>query len=140
MEEFGNLFFTAWYGVYLKNARELRYCSGGHHPGYLHTPAAGPAVPLWTKNPMVGARAGYDFRGASRPIAPGSMLYLFSDGLFEVETVRREQWGLDDFLPLLATRQRGAASEPQRLLEEVKRRTGRSVFEDDVTALVATFP
>lgn len=140
MEEHGDLFFTVWYGVYRKNERELRYCGGGHHPGYLTDGPSGAAIPLWTRNPMVGAMAGHDFRAATAPVRPGSTLYLFSDGLFEIDTASGEQRGLNDFLPLLAARPSGGASEPLRLVEEVKRLTGRTVFEDDVTALVATFP
>ncbi len=140
MEEHGDTFFTAWYGVYLKNERQLRYCAGGHHPGYLADPGRVQAVPLWTRNTMVGVKPGHEFLAASTTVIPGSTLYLFSDGLFEIETASGEQRCLEDFLPLLLALATGASSETERLVGEARRLTGRNEFEDDLTLLVVTFP
>lgn len=138
MWEHGNLFFTAWYGVYLKQERQLRYCAGGHHPGYLVGPRRDAAASLWTRNPIVGMRASQEYEAGSTRVVPGSTLYLFSDGVFEVEVEGAKQQQIEDFVPLLLAP--AADSEPGRLVEEMKRRTGRKVFEDDLTVLVATFP
>jgi serine phosphatase RsbU (regulator of sigma subunit) len=60
---------TLWcskaYGVYLQYERQLRYCAGGHHPGYLVSPARGEATPLWTRNVMLGAQVDYEYREAA---------------------------------------------------------------------------
>ena len=138
MWEHGNLFFTAWYGVYLKQERQLRYCAGGHHPGYLVGPRRDAAASLWTRNPIVGMTANQNYEAASIGVVPGSTLYLFSDGVFEVEIEGGKQQQIEDFVPLLLAP--AAASEPGRLVEEMKRRTGRKVVDDDLTVLVATFP
>lgn len=141
MQEYGDMYFTAWYGVYLKRKRQLRYCSGGHHPGYLVGPRRDKATPLETRNLMLGAQPGHEYRAADTKVVAGSMLYLFSDGVFEVETANGAQRGLDDFLPLLLLAPTsGAPSEPERLVGEVRRLTRRGVFEDDLTLLVVTFP
>lgn len=139
MQEHRDMFFTAWYGVYLKHERELRYCAGGHHPGYLVGPKRRAAAPLWTRNLMLGAGGDHEYRAAHTVVTPGSTLYLFSDGVFEIETANGTQRELDDFLPLLLAPPTGSASESERLVGEVRRLTGRSVFEDDLTLLVATF-
>jgi len=139
MEEHGDMFFTAWYGVYRRSERQIRFCCGGHHPGYLVGPDPGSTIPLWTKNPLLGAKRDHAFSGASVPVIPGGALYLFSDGLFEVPAPGGEMRGLEDFLPLLAAGA-GGSSEPERLVGAMKRLTGSNVFEDDVTVLVATFP
>jgi serine phosphatase RsbU (regulator of sigma subunit) len=140
MHEYGDMYFTAWYGVYLKRKRQLRYCSGGHHPGYLVGPARDKATPLETRNVMLGAQPDHEYRAADTKVVAGSMLYLFSDGVFEVETANAGQRGLDDFLPLLLAPMSGTPSEPERLVGEVRRLTRRGVFEDDLTLLVVTFP
>lgn len=140
MQNHGQMFFTAWYGVYCKNERELRYCAGGHHPGYLATAGRREMAPLATKNPMLGVQPAHEFRAASTAVAPGARLYLFSDGMFEIEGADGVERGLEDFLPALLAPASGATSEPQRLLAEVKRISGRSVFDDDLTVLVLTFP
>ena len=139
MQEYGDMYFTAWYGVYLKRKRQLRYCSGGHHPGYLVGPNRDKALPLETRNLMLGARLDHTYLGAETKVLAGSRLYLFSDGVFEVETAGGVQYGLDDFLPLLLAPKSEARSEPQRLLGEVRRLTRRGSFEDDLTLLVVTF-
>jgi sigma-B regulation protein RsbU (phosphoserine phosphatase) len=139
MQEYGDMYFTAWYGVYLKRKRLLRYCSGGHHPGYLVNPARDKAHPLETRNLMLGARLDHEYRAAETKVVAGSKLYLFSDGVFEVETASGAQYGLDEFLPLLLAPTSEARSEPERLLGEVRRLTRRGVFEDDLTLLVVTF-
>lgn len=138
MEEHRDLFFTAWYGVYLRDERLLRYCCGGHHPGYLIGADRRGATALWTRNPVVGAKRGHDFTAATAAVAPKSTLYLFSDGLFEFKSADGAPRGLDEFLWLLLA-QSAAGSNPERVVREVKRVTGRKVFDDDVTLLVAGF-
>lgn len=137
MAEHGNLFFTAWYGVYLKRERQLRYSAAGHHPGYLVTPRRDAAASLWARNPIVGMNDGQAFEAGSTAVVPGSTLYLFSDGVFEVEVEGGKQQQIEDFVPLLL--EPAGASEPERLVAEVRRRTGRKLFDDDLTVLVATF-
>ena len=140
MQDHGNLFFSAWYGVYRHSKRELRYCCGGHHAGYLYGPGRSGETPLWNQNPMVGVLPEHDYLVASTPVVPDSTLYLFSDGLFEIETATGIERGLDDFLPLLRAPAASPYPEPERLVREVRRATGRSVFEDDLTLLVAVVP
>ena len=140
MEDHDQMFFTAWYGVYCRNERELRYCSGGHHPGYLVDAQRHAAAPLATENPVLGAVRAHEYRGASTAVPPGTSLYLFSDGVFEVAGADGAELTLDDFLPLLLAPQSAAQSEPERLIAEVKRATGRNEFEDDLTLLVVGFP
>ena len=139
MEEHGDLFFSVMVRVCFKNERQLRYCSAGHHPGFLAGPDRRRASPLLTKNPVAGAQRGRDFRAASTAVAPGSTLYLFSDGLFEVEYANGRQGDIDDLLPLLLAPAAAGASEVRRIVGEVRRLAKRSVFDDDVTLLVVTF-
>ena len=89
---------------------------------------------------MLGAQLDYEYRAASTAVVPGSMLYLFSDGVFEVETADGAQRQLDDFLPLLLPSPIDTVSEPERLVGEMRRLSGRVGFEDDLTVLVVTFP
>ena len=140
MGEHGDMYFTAWYGVYVSATRELRYCSGGHHPGYLVGPERSRTHALRTPNLPVGVRRGYDYRAGEIAVEPGSMLYLFSDGVYEVECADGRRYDLDDFLPLLLAPANQPWPEPDRLVGEVRRVTGRNTFDDDLTLLVATFP
>ena len=58
------------------------------------------ARPLKTSGPVIGAIVEARFHAARTPVPAGSMLYLFSDGVFEVRSAER-QWRLADFAPLL---------------------------------------
>ena len=131
--------FTIWYGVYDALDRTLRYSSAGHHPGYLVPPDRVTALPLRTPGPMVGAKADARFRTAETSVPAGSLLYLFSDGVFEVMTDDR-QWRLDDFLSLLLQPSTAGASECQRLSQAVRSISRAGSLEDDFSLLTVTFP
>jgi serine phosphatase RsbU (regulator of sigma subunit) len=138
MNTHGGLYLTLWYGVYDLETRVLNYCSAGHHPSYLVHEARGP-MPLKTDNIVIGATPVFEFVSASVELPRGSRLYVFSDGVFEIETKDGKQWGLDDVLPLIAEPPVAAMSEPERLLRAIRAHAASPDFEDDFTVLVATF-
>lgn len=142
MDSHDGMYFSIWYGVYDARTRKLCYASGGHHPAYLKSPtdAAGDAIlPLQTRNLVIGAMPGVRFTDASVTVEPGSMLYVFSDGVFEVITRDGAQWGLKDFLPLLGAGSGTAASEPARLYAAVQQVARPGPLDDDFSLLTVTF-
>src|SRR5262249_4167660 len=134
----GGLFFTLWYGVYSRPDRRLRYASAGHHPGYLFAPGK-PPEPLRTKGLMIGAAPEQRYRAAETVVPPGSVLYLFSDGAFEVTSPGGRQLGLDDFLMLLGRPEADTSGEAERIYKAVKARTRAGPLDDDFSVLVVTF-
>jgi len=139
MSTHGGLYLTLWYGVYDLETRTLAYCSAGHHPSYLVAQARERAIPLKTGNIMIGATSPFEFESSSVEVPAGSRLYVFSDGIFEIETKEGEQWGLDHVLPLIVEPPVQGMTEPERLLQAIRRRARHPDFEDDFTVLVATF-
>ena len=139
MSTHGGLYLTLWYGVYDLETRTLAYCSAGHHPSYLVAQARERAIPLKTGNIMIGATSPFEFESSSVEVPAGSRLYVFSDGVFEIETKDGEQWGLDHVLPLIVEPPVQGMTEPERLLQAIRRRARHPDFEDDFTVLVATF-
>ncbi len=139
MASHGGLFLTLWYGVYDLETRTLAYCSAGHHPSYLVPVACECPIALKTHNPVIGAMTAFPFESASVEVPPGSRLYVFSDGIFEIEAKDGRQWGLDDVLPLIQEPQVPGMTEPQRLLQTIRGHARSPDFEDDFTVLVATF-
>jgi sigma-B regulation protein RsbU (phosphoserine phosphatase) len=138
MEEHGGLFFTLWYGVYSRPARRLRYASAGHHPGILFSDGATPQR-LRTRGPMIGAVPGLRYTAAETAVPPGSLLYLFSDGAFEVTTPDGSQLGLDDFLTLLGGTEAGTPGEAERIYRAVKTRARPGPLADDFSVLAVSF-
>ena len=139
MSTHGGLYLTLWYGVYDLETRTLAYCSAGHHPSYLVAQARERAIPLKTGNIMIGATSPFEFESSSVEVPAGSRLYVFSDGVFEIETKEGEQWGLDHVLPLIVEPPVQGMTEPERLLQAIRRHARSPDFEDDFTVLVATF-
>jgi serine phosphatase RsbU (regulator of sigma subunit) len=139
MENHGDLFFTMWYGVYEATARKLSYCSAGHHPGFLVSADRLDMTPLKTRNLMVGVLGDYVFHSNSVDVPEGSVLYLFSDGVFEIITKTGQLWSLKDFLPLLVEPVDPALSEPLRLYRSVKRVSRDGPLDDDFSILVVDF-
>ena len=139
MNTHGGLLLTLWYGVYDLDTRTLRYCSAGHHPSYLVPEARDKSIPLTTRNIVIGATPTFEFESASVEVPPGSRLYVFSDGVFEIEAKDGEQWGLDHVLPLIMQPPVAGVAEPQRLLGAIRAHARSPDFEDDFTVVVATF-
>jgi serine phosphatase RsbU (regulator of sigma subunit) len=140
MEDHGGMFFTMWYGVYDKRARSLSYSSAGQHPAYLVPRQRDHSLPLGTKGLMVGAMPGYRFQTATALIPPGSRVYLFSDGVFEISTREGGQWRLADFLPLLLDSSSDDTGEGLRLSNAVRSVARPGPLDDDFSMLVVTFP
>ena len=139
MSTHGGLYLTLWYGVYDLETRTLAYCSAGHHPSYLVAQARERAIPLKTGNIMIGATSPFEFESSSVEVPAGSRLYVFSDGIFEIEAKDGEQWDIDHVLPLIVEPPVQGMTEPERLLQAIRRRARHPDFEDDFTVLVATF-
>jgi sigma-B regulation protein RsbU (phosphoserine phosphatase) len=101
-------FFTAWYGVYDSKERSLCFASAGHHPAVV-VPPVGLPQQLGGTGPLIGFFPDADFAEARVTVAPGSVLYLFSDGAFEVGGTTGELLGYDAFVDVVA----GIARDPQ---------------------------
>ena len=138
MESHGGMLLSLWYGVFDLRSRTVAFTSAGHHAAYLVAPDRRAPVPLDISNVLIGMMPGYAYKQASASFPPGSSLYLFSDGVFEIDTGDADPWGLEKFVSLLSLPAEAGKPEPQRILETVKARTRRQAFEDDFTLVVAT--
>ena len=139
MESHGGLFFTLWYGVYDSVDRVLRFCSAGHHPGYLVDANHRDATPLRTRNPAIGVVATFAFRDDVVPVAAGSSLYLFSDGCFEFSRNDGSPFTLERFLQLIMQGPVAGVLETQRLYDSVRQFARPGPFEDDASLVVIKF-
>ena len=137
MERHNNLFFTIWYGVYDVAERAVCYATAGHHPAYLLTPDAAQPVPLGTRNPSIGIGADRNVATARTNVAPGSSLFLFSDGVFEITDSEGREWGLSQVLSLLPAMAKPGG--PRRLYDTVRMTARSGPLEDDFSALAIRF-
>jgi phosphoserine phosphatase RsbU/P len=138
MHEHNNLFFTCWYGVYHLPTRKLRYASGGHPPALLISNGEAPQQ-LLTSNPIIGAFPQAVFTGGCTLVKPGSCLYVYSDGVYEVGTPEGTIWGLEGLEDFLR-QQPGGLADLDALHAYVQSIHGRAVLEDDFSILRVAFP
>lgn len=141
MEQHDNRYFTVWYGVYSKPKQQLSYSSAGHPPAVLLA-GAGPAPAelrrLESRGPAIGWDAGMAFETGAMDVEAGARLFVFSDGVFEIEKTDGQNWDFDEFLDFLA------ATGPEesaidRLLAHVRRLHGSDVLADDFSMLAISF-
>ncbi len=137
-ERHNDLFFTMWYGVYDTADCVVSYATAGHHPAYLLAPGATKPIPLGTRNPSVGIGADREPATERTVVAPGSWLFLFSDGVFEITDRNGHEWSLSEVMSLLP-RMTGPGG-PHRLYEAVRKAARPGPLEDDFSALALHFP
>jgi len=141
-EENNDMFFTIWYGVYKKSTRELTYASGGHPPALLiGGNAAGDsrATLLRTPNSVIGGFSGVTYEKRECLVGEHDRLYIFSDGVYEVEKSDGSMWRFHEFSDFMNE----VKAEGQSILDHLHRyavNLGQSDnFEDDFTIVEVSF-
>jgi sigma-B regulation protein RsbU (phosphoserine phosphatase) len=126
-------YFTAWYGVYQPSRGLIRYSGGGHPPALLVPDGGGETIMLEATGPMVGAFDGLEFETRDQPVDGPCRVFLYSDGVFEIEQVDGERWPFQTFVSYLSGLIRDGAgdAEMDQLIEHIRALSGKSGFDDD---------
>ncbi|MFC1515467.1 PP2C family protein-serine/threonine phosphatase, partial [Thermodesulfobacteriota bacterium] len=141
-EENNDMFFTIWYGVYNKDTRELTYASGGHPPAILlsDTIVDGHGiVQLRTPNYIIGGLSEITFEKQICKIDENSTLYIFSDGVYEVEKPDGTMWRLKEFFDFFNQEKATSLSRLDHLYSYVKQLGSTEHLEDDFTIIEVVF-
>jgi phosphoserine phosphatase RsbU/P len=138
MEEHNNLYFTIWYGVMNRRTRQLRYASGGHPPAFLLT-ATGVLTPLITANFFIGGLADSTYEGASIDVPDQATLYIFSDGVYEVDQPNGVMWTLEELGQYLVQSRMDTEKDIDALYQLMQKYHGQDILEDDFSMLRVTF-
>jgi serine phosphatase RsbU (regulator of sigma subunit) len=139
MEEHNGLLFTLFYFAYEPPTRQIRFCAAGHHPSFLVSPGAAEPVPLWLRGPTIGMLPHGNWGVGRAEVPPGSRLYVFSDGAFEIVEQNGRQWVIEDLRLIMKGVPKPGISEPQRLYEAVRAATGPGSLDDDFSVLAVRF-
>ncbi|MGF1460162.1 MAG: SpoIIE family protein phosphatase [Leptolyngbyaceae cyanobacterium] len=136
MNDQNEKYFTIWYGVYNRANRQLMYASAGHPPAILisqqdHAPHT--VQSLKTAGLPVGMLPEVQYQWQRCSIPPGSRLYLFSDGVYEIRQWDNTMMGLDDFVNILSTHD--LSESVDSILTKVNKRTQSRTFSDDLSLL-----
>ncbi|MDX1978264.1 MAG: SpoIIE family protein phosphatase [Pseudanabaenaceae cyanobacterium bins.68] len=143
MSEHQDMYFTIWYGVYSCSTRSLRYASGGHPPGLLWIPQPDQSWECQTLHVPglpVAMIADEQFEVASCQVPPGSRLYLYSDGAYEIPQPNGQIWGMPAFKQAIAQSISSSSAPLENLVAEIKQAVAPGqTLEDDVSVLEVKF-
>ena len=143
-EENNDMFFTIWYGVYKKSTRELTYASGGHPPAILfdQTPKGDcQTTHLRTPNYVIGgmSEAKGTYQKKECLVGVQNTLYIFSDGVYEVEKSDGSMWRFQEFTDFMSNVKMEGQSILDRLYNYAKNLGNSENFEDDFTIVEVAF-
>lgn len=141
MEEHNNMFFTLCYGIYDKKTRQVTLASGGHPPPVLvHIEPDGKKTIkqlIVYGGPVIGAVEGMDYPTMTEQLAPGDIIYIYSDGLFELTMADGKVMELDNYLKIFAQEgdKTGKVPEVERVFNYSKEVMRGNPFADDVAVV-----
>ncbi|MGL5807026.1 MAG: PP2C family protein-serine/threonine phosphatase [Xenococcaceae cyanobacterium] len=142
MNERNDKYFTIWYGVYNINKREITYASAGHPPAVLLSLDSNKKIidkRLKTPGVPIGMFPDVNYMNASCRINPQSSLYVFSDGIYEIDQSKSMIWGLDKFIELLRDYKKIPQRNLDTLLERVQACNPQANFDDDLSIMQIDF-
>jgi phosphoserine phosphatase RsbU/P len=134
MEKQDGRYFTIWYGVFNAKTRELRYSAAGHPPALAIAPN-GDVNRLGCPGMIIGAFSGCRYTDSSVTLDPGSTLFVYSDGCYEVTNAEDSMMSLAQFGDILVA----SASHPAQLdtaVSAVQSWQQRPEFEDDFSLVM----
>ncbi len=139
MEENQNKFFTIWYGVFETASRTLRYSSAGHPPALMFNGHPDRPLKLGEPSLMIGAADDATFKTQSETIPPGSRLYVYSDGVSEIDQVDGGLLNVSGLIELLAQVGQAQGSRVERVLHQARALQGSPEFKDDFSLVEVEF-
>ena len=130
MDKQNNMYFTLWYGVYSVDGRELAYASGGHPPAILV--GGGEALELSTGGMIIGGLPGMGFAEKTAKVPEGARLYIFSDGVYEIESAATHKMGtFGDFKARLLSPAAEGKTKLESMFAAASALQGSDRFADD---------
>jgi sigma-B regulation protein RsbU (phosphoserine phosphatase) len=134
MARHNGMFFTMWYGVLDVRDRSLTWAGAGHPPAILVR--RGALQKLDSDGMMIGVVPEYDNTNVRTQLDAGDRLYLYSDGVYEIEKPTGGIWGLDAFCEaLLAAPGDDRIEHLTKTTAAVAQHTGTESYGDDYSIL-----
>lgn len=142
MDRHNDMFFTIWYGVYQRSTGKLRFASAGHPAPLLICGAPdgpGEVRELKARGPALGMAPTVRYSGGSSVVSAPARLYLFSDGVFEIERPDGSMLEVEAFRDILSRPLVPGRSELEALLEFARSTYGNETLEDDFSIVKLQF-
>ena len=138
MQDHNELYFTIWYGVFNRTTRELRYASGGHPPALLFT-GVRESRQLITENFFIGGMPDSTYTSGSAFLPGPARLYVFSDGVYEVDRPDGTMWTLEGLESYFLPHPLDGSQEIESLYRFLQEMHGQATLDDDFSILKINF-
>ena len=129
-----NMFVTLFVGELDLQTGHLRYCNAAHNSPYIQG-----SMLSCDSNLPIGVMAGWNFTEQETEMAPGSILFLYTDGLTEAENAQQELFGEQRVTDVILA----FKGSPQELIETmadaVHQFVGNTEQSDDLTMLAIRY-
>jgi phosphoserine phosphatase RsbU/P len=143
MERHNNMYFTIWYGVYNKAENTIVHSCGGHPPAILLTGedrASAEAVMLKVPGLVIGTLPDMHYGNQTQQLGKYNELFVFSDGVYEVDLPDGGMWEFEDFVKLVTQPPPEGKSEIDVVADQAREYQGNDNFEDDFSMVKFVFP
>lgn len=100
MFDHNNLYFTMWYCVLDVSSGDMKFAGSGHPP-MIRIDKDDDIILHKSTNPPVGSAPNFDFQYDSLVLTPGSRIFLYTDGVYEVKDVKGFYMDYEVFLDYL---------------------------------------
>ena len=149
----GDKYFTIWYGIYDPASQHITYSSAGHPPAllvssppksdrkrsFLSTAYAVQVHPLRTQGFPIGLFSDSLYVSQTEIIPPGSSLYIFSDGVYELPQANGQIWGLPRFIDLIRSLHSHGSPSLQDIQTALTLENKSAIFQDDISLIKVQF-
>jgi phosphoserine phosphatase RsbU/P len=139
MEQNQDKFVTMWYGVFQPSSRTLRYSSAGHPPALMFNGRPDRPSRLGEPSLPIGAADDAAFETQIARIPPHSRLYVYSDGVSEIDKPGGGMLEVQGLSDLLAQAACAKGSRVERVLSDVRELQGSPEFRDDFSLVEVEF-
>lgn len=138
MDKQNQMYFTIWYGVYNKKTKSIAYASGGHPAAVL---ISGNSIEkLETPGMVIGGMPGVKFTSKNSSIKAEDKLYVFSDGVYEINFKNKPgMMTLDEFATELTKPSTKDSSKVKSMFTFSAQTQGSDKFEDDYSIVEILF-
>jgi serine phosphatase RsbU (regulator of sigma subunit) len=131
----GGVYLTLFLGILETDGRLLRYVNAGHNPQFVIR--RGGAIDVLGSTGMpIAIYAGHGYTEARTALAPGDLLFFYTDGLVEAENEAGDMMGVERLQALLTAEQPHEISGVlSRIEQQVAQFRGRVEPADDATMM-----
>lgn len=124
------IFVTFFVGVLDLDTGHLRYCNAGHKAPLVD----GQPLPVH-RNLPIGVMPDVEYTTQKADLAPGSTLFLYTDGLDEAEDAGHQMFGKKRIYEVMQTTSRQPRTLIERMTQAVADFVGDTEQSDDLTML-----